>query len=317
MIKSRLKWCEVLKRINRGYPFLEPFHGTPMCFLSVSPFGREIIFKIKAGGILKSKQGLKKIQITAGKDGKEINLKCKEKELFPAFYEICNLIADCLQIQKLTPASAISESLAKLENILQKQKLPARERILGILGEIIFFNELLKYKKPEEVYEYWTGIKFEEHDFTCPTKDIEIKTTSKEVREHKITSITQLAPKTGRKLYLVSYMMTPGTGKKSFTLPELIKKISIKKGGKVIADQIQSKINFILDDSLSLGLCNKRYTLRQKPCGFHVDDNFPKITKDSLKNGAGLINDVTYNIVLEGIANNQSAKNYEQLFKSL
>ena len=91
-----------IEKNKKGYPFSEPFHGNPKCLLSVGPQGREIIFKIRQKDKINRINKHKKIQIMEARGGKEIHIKCQDKALFGAFYEICNLIADAVQSKKLS-----------------------------------------------------------------------------------------------------------------------------------------------------------------------------------------------------------------------
>jgi hypothetical protein len=317
MISTRLKWAEVLKRIKKGYPFSEPFHGNPKCLLSVGPQGREIIFKIRKQDKLSASNKHTKIQIMEARSGKEIHIKCQDKALFGAFYEICNVIADAVQSKKLRPLQAISESLSKFENILEKQKLPKSEAVIGILGELYFFNELLKKYKPSEAFQYWTGIEFEEHDFSCAEIDIEVKTTLKDERTHRITSINQLTPKPHRELMLISLMITPGAGKGSFSVVELINKISKETNEKPLIENIKRKINIILNDSLNSESCKRKFTLRKDPCCYPVDYEFPQITRKILGKRNHHISDVSYNIHLDGYNEKKAKFEYDKLLKNI
>lgn len=312
-MNKRLKWPEVLKRINRGVPFLEPFHGGPKCFLSVAPKAREIVFKIKASDKVISKNTHKNLEILEAKGGKEIHLKCTEKDLFPAFYEICNIIADAVQIKKLRPLNAIKEALLKFENILQKQKQPTRETILGLLGELYFFVELLEKNNGDKVMSYWTGVRFEEHDFTCQKVDIEVKTTTKDEREHRITSLNQLRPKDKRKLFLISYMVTPGQGKNSFSLLGLLNTIQRKTKLLGIKQQILDRISVFVDDLNNCKYIHQQYVLRRKPCCFPVNNEFPQITNKTLKTNLNQINDVSYTIYLDGLNENNASTAYAKI----
>jgi hypothetical protein len=315
MTLTRLRWSEVLRRLKRGIPFLEPFHGSPPCELSVSPNEKQIIFKIKAKDAIKALSTHSKIEILAAKGGKEIHLRCSDRDLFSPFYEICSGIADAVQIDKRKPFRAIRESLERFERILQKRKTLKKEFVLGLIGELYFFNELLISKNVASVYKYWTGIQSEEHDFTCPKDDYEIKTTTKEIREHRISSLTQLLPKHKRKLYLISYQLTPGLGSKSFSLNDLLCNIKKSPNGAEIWEKALNKIEVNSENILKSPEAQKKYVLRGNPCCFLVDSDFPKITNRTLKSNLQRLNDVTYNIVLENFSEDSGFKTYKNRIK--
>ena len=315
MTLIRLRWAEVLRRLKRGIPFLEPFHGTPSCELSVSPNQREIIFKIKAKDDIRTIKSHNNIQISTARGGKEIHLRCSEQDLYSPFYEICSGIADAVQTEKNKPAKAIKESLARFEKILQKRKNPTKEVIIGLIGELYFFNELIQKRNPALVFKYWTGIKSEEHDFTCPKDDYEIKTTLKEIREHRISSLNQLLPKHKRKLYLISYLLTPGLGNKSFSLKDLLDKIKHVAGGDEVTAKILNKIEVLSEDIIKSPETQKKYVLRRNPCCFVVDSKFPKIINKTIKKNIQQINDVNYNILLENYSDDSGFKMYKNRVK--
>ena len=315
MTLIRLRWAEVLRRLKRGIPFLEPFHGIPSCELSVSPNENEIIFKIKAWDDIRTLKSRGKIQISSDKNIKEIHLRCSEKDLYGPFYELCSGIADAIQIYKKKPTTAIKESLARFEKILQKRKSPAKEVIIGLIGELYFFNELIKKRNATLVFKYWSGINSEEHDFTCPNDDYEIKTTLKETREHKISSLNQLLPKYKRNLYLVSYLLTSGSGSKSFSLNDLLNNIKNARGGDEIVAKTLSKIEVFAGNITDSPDMEVRYLLRRKPCCYLVDAQFPKIIKTTLKANSHRINDVNYNIFLEGYAEETGFNVYKNRIK--
>jgi len=317
MTLTRLRWAEVLRRLKRGIPFLEPFHGDPLCELSVSPNEKEIIFKIKSIDDIRTLKSHSKIQISTARGGKEIHLRCSEKDLYSPFYEICSGIADAVQIDKSKPAKAIKESLARFEKILQKRKNPTKEVITGLIGELYFFNELIQKRNAALVFKYWTGIKSEEHDFTCPKDDYEIKTTLKEIREHRIGSLNQLLPKHKRKLYLISYLLTPGQGNKSFSLNDLLINIKKTRGGDAVIAKTLAKIDVFSEDIMKSPEIHKKYVLRRNPCCFVVDSKFPKIINTTLKLNIQRINDVSYNILLEDFSDEIGFKMYKNRVKCI
>jgi hypothetical protein len=224
------------------------------------------------------------------------------RTLVDAYPMLCAL-ADKVQIDKRPISSAIPEILASYERILEgAERLSAQEEI-GLIGELLLLAHLVSVLGDRSALECWLGPDKSEHDFSVDTFDLEVKTTSAEVRRHWVSSHTQLVASQGRALMLVSIQLTIGV-EGARTLGEAIRDLR----GKLAPDAL-GDFDKRLDERGWRDAHEKHYRrrwrLRSSPAAFVVDEVFPAITTTRLLR-AGLPVEryarLSYELDLSGLA---------------
>jgi hypothetical protein len=173
------------------------------------------------------------------------------------------------------------------------------EQQKGLIGELLFFNFLLKNNKTAaSILNAWTGADFEDKDFVFGSVGVEIKLTSSKHPKIKITSERQLDTENLTKLFLILYT-TEEVKENGFSLNSLVEQtrqsISINDE-RIFFNERLLILGYREDDREHY---NHMYSLK-KTFGFVVADDFPKIVKSQLPLG---IYNTSYSIELSAIEN--------------
>lgn len=188
-------------------------------------------------------------------------------------------------VDEMASGSNFKESVAKslnaMKELLVRRIKLSEEKITGLFGELLVLSHVILRDGEDAALGAWLGPQAEEHDFSFPQFDAEVKTTRSERRAHMIASETQLEPSPGRPLYLISLQITrAGDADGGQALPALIAETrsSLTEG--------LGPFNAALD---SLGwrdadeeLYRVAYRLRSGPRAYLVDSAFPAITSPRL-----------------------------------
>ena len=151
----------------------------------------------------------------------------------------------------------------------------------------------------------WRGWEAAEHDFDLGDTDLEVKTTTSERRQHRISSATQLVPTSGRDLRLMSIQVTQAAEHSQYAigLSDLVRRIA----GRIAEDDVRSEFFARLARTrwteATAAAYSDRFRLRSKPACFPVDETFPSITPaklESLGLGAEVV-ELTYMLDLSGL----------------
>ncbi|MGY2082796.1 PD-(D/E)XK motif protein [Blastococcus sp. SYSU DS0539] len=227
------------------------------------------------------------------------------QRFFAEAYPLLCSVADLVQVDSLTFAAAVKQSLASYHDLLAATgHMPVSEEV-GLYGELLVVLHLVSAVGPSTALSAWRGgDSVEEHDFGFPGDDVEVKTTTSESRRHWIGSLEQLEPTLGRPLWLLSVQVTGAGASEGRRLPDLI---------DVIADKLPPELRSVFD--ARLGATRYRpeqprdsfrlLRLRSAPACFRVDDNFPVLTRGLLRNGGAdvdRIRDVSYTVALDNMA---------------
>lgn len=101
---------------------------------------------------------------------------------------------DCLR--------ALDLSLSDFESLVAKSGQMSKEKAVGLFGELWVLHILLSRGIADIAC--WIGANRESHDFRLGSVELEIKTTTSNVRKHSIHGLNQLSPTPGHELHLVS-----------------------------------------------------------------------------------------------------------------
>lgn len=195
-------------------------------------------------------------------------------------------------------SKAIGQSISSIKALLQEFEVLSEFKVIGLIGELLVVLHLASVVGSDFAARAWLGPPRGEHDFSLETCDLEVKTTTSEKRLHRITSETQLVPSEGRDLYLLSIQLTAaGLAEPSFSLPELIEEArSLFPGGSNELELLLHEAGW--RDWYSEFL-DKRYRLRSSPQAYRIDEAFPAITPEIIRESvdhAELVQSVKYSV---------------------
>ncbi|MGH3927264.1 MAG: PD-(D/E)XK motif protein, partial [Pseudonocardiaceae bacterium] len=157
---------------------------------------------------------------------------------------------------------------------------------------------------PHDAMKAWRGgDEWEEHDLGLADDDVEVKTTTSDGRHHWISTLDQLQPTIGRKLWLLSIQLTGAGASKAARLPDVV---------ACVEEQLPSELQVSFQSRIARTHYRSTQTydsfrllrLRSTPACFLVDGDFPRIDRDILaRAGASVagIDEVNYAIRLDGM----------------
>ncbi len=200
--------------------------------------------------------------------------------LLEAYPALC-AVADRIQLDGLPLDRAVTEVLAGYHELLRGLGRLSDEEAVGLFGELLVLRWLGAGLGTGPALQAWQGPDGEEHDFCLSDLDVEVKSTTSEVRRHWIGSTTQLLPTLGRPLCLLSIQLT-GAGSGGSSLPELVETVRRVYEGDDLTrlNEILARIGW---SDMHAPLYGSRYRLRSAPLTFDVDAAFPAITPARLE----------------------------------
>jgi len=223
--------------------------------------------------------GLANIKVNSVVDdgAKFIEISTVGENLLHDGYAMLMTVADRIQLDGLAPLKALEETLALWESILASRLRLGTEAEIGLFGELLFLEGLLKAGVAGA--DAWRGGLREEHDFGFGEGDIEVKTTSGEHRQHRINGLGQLQETEGSSLWLLSIQITRGSDGQGRTLPELINDVR-DLGGDLGRKKIDENLSGAGWQNDQHDLYSDVWRLRSRPLLLRVDGSFPRITRD-------------------------------------
>jgi hypothetical protein len=220
------------------------------------------------------------------------------KDIFSLFIQ--NILED------ITESVTENEALVVTLNIISKwKKLFDKinfngltiEQQKGLIGELLFFNYLLKNNKCASIIlNAWTGADFEDKDFTFGSAGVEIKLTSSKHPKINITSERQLDGENLNTLFLILYT-TEEVKQNGFSLNSLVeqtRKNIPTNEERIFFDERLVLLGYHEDDREHY--C-KMYSLK-KTFSFRITAEFPRIVRSQLPFG---IYNVAYSIELSAV----------------
>jgi hypothetical protein len=316
-----LRWESFAERIRDGLPSLEPIKGLPRVILFITDGGRRIGVRFFTSSKADLSSPLAEIEILKVGSGAQAALEVStgNPDLFQDFYALCCTVADRVQVDREPVESALRKTLSSWAALIRQKSLLSDSGQTGLFGELLFLKRIAKVIGWPSAVDTWQGPKSEEHDFTLPAIDVEVKSTRGESRIHTIGSLTQLIPKVGRRLAIASVQLTQGVGKDSQSLPQLI--ASVISAASSVAPQT---VNTIRDRLAQLGWADEdasqyrtSYHLRAPLAAILIDKNCPAIVPDTIS-GLGpariaRIEKVTYAVNLDGLGVLDGSKQFDRL----
>lgn len=220
------------------------------------------------------------------------------KDIFSLFIQ--NILED------ITPTISEKEALDATLSVVSKWKKLfdkinfnglSLEQEKGLLGELLFMNNLFKLKSGACILDAWTGPDNEDKDFRFGAVGVEVKLTSAKYAKIKITNEGQLDMQNLDDLFLILFVVEE-VKEKGISLNKIIDEIKYK------LEPQQDQINFFNERLMAVGYFeddrdnyNRQYSINQEYL-YSVSDKFPRIIKSQLPVG---VYNTSYNIELSAI----------------
>ena len=149
------------------------------------------------------------IEVFVLTENKELNIYLIDNELkdiFSLFIEniIVEIIDATTENEAITITSNVIQKWKKLFDKINQEGLTVEQQ-KGLLGELLFLNELMDNFNPDYVLSCWTGPDFEDKDFTFGSTCFEVKFTTSKIPRIKITSERQLDTLNISNLFLANF----------------------------------------------------------------------------------------------------------------
>lgn len=292
--------------LGGGVPVALPVAGAPATLIFIEPRVPELGLRIEIGAEGDAPDtGLRNIFARiAFRDGRRyFEVVVTAPELFHDAYPVLCSVADRVQLGRMSPARALRATLDGMSSLLRTPDSLSREREIGLFGELLVLGGLVDGLGVATAVEAWCGGLAEEHDFGLPALDVEVKTTTSESRMHWIESLTQMVPKVGRPLWLVSHQLTAAGAGTGSSLPGLVKVISARIGPGRHQDDFENALTHAGWRNEHRERLTTRWTRRSASRGYLVTDTFPRLTPDDLRARGVVIDripEIRYRIGLDG-----------------
>lgn len=105
---------------------------------------------------------------------------------------------------------AIQRAIIDLEEFLSKQRDISEETEIGLVGELVTLERLIRRDGPLAV-EYWRGPQRDRHDFRFAGFEVEVKTTAAGSRHHWFSDLSQVLPSERFSLFVLSIHLVRST----------------------------------------------------------------------------------------------------------
>lgn len=282
---ARLSGEDVEAYFQAGFPTRRKVLDVPETYLEFDPLQEEIRLRAPASQTDLELTGFERITVQLVDElgvGQWVELRVDAEDKHHEAYLVLASVVDLMR-GGLSFAAAIFESVDSFRELLRRKQKLTEEAQIGLFGELLMVEHVLKKMPAEDVISAWLGPEKEEHDFVFNGFDAEVKTTRGEARVHLITSSTQLEPTLAQPLYLVSVQVTGGgLAEKGRTLDAQI---------GIVREFLNPQLARVFQDRLKrlgwndgeMDLYPKRWALRTGPRVYLVDGSFPAITTSRLQ----------------------------------
>ncbi|MFD2417303.1 PD-(D/E)XK motif protein [Amycolatopsis pigmentata] len=281
-----------------------PIEGTPPIRLFIDPYQPAVGIRCHDDGSSPETE-LDHLRVrTIHHDGTpKIEIAITEQALFIDGYPVLCAIADRVQLGGSRLASALSETVRFLGQLLHRTDGMSQDAEIGLFGELLFLLGLLGTVGTETGVQAWLGPETEEHDFSLRGLDLEVKTTSAERRRHWISSVSQLEAKPNRDLWFVSQQVTQ-TGTGGRTLAELVEVVRTRVGASTVRTLFEERLDASGWRGTFATRLRRQWLRRSEAATYRVDTDFPRLSEPALRlptTATGRIVQVRYEIDLTGV----------------
>lgn len=315
-----LSWAHVDNRIASNTSFRDPVAGSPDADLFYDAYRGELGVSIESESELLPSIEPSSFSVEIFRGSKNsLVIRNLEPRLNREFYDFCVDILDGAQIGGLDPSRAVDAAWSSWMRLLDSKSVLSDEKQLGLLGELWLLQRVSESHGWTTALDSWHEDTNSEHDFCLPNFDIEVKTTTSENREHIISSLNQLSPVPGRRLYLLSIQFTraaSGTAD-AFSLADTIHSIQAKLAPLELLNLFNDRIQAVGCKTEHIRHYGKLYLQRSAPRLMMVDEYFPRLTPALLQTLGDSISTrvrgVQYRINVDGLGYEDDSEEFLQL----
>ena len=231
-------------------------------------------------------------------EGKFIKIICKDTSLNEIFIFFTSRLIDFIS-DGSTPTMATKEAINEVKKMIRGGgPLPPENEIIGLLGELLFVEQITKTNP--SLWEGWYGQDKKIKDFSYGNLDVEIKSSSYSGEETiTINNLKQLELIPDKSLFLVHFIFNSNPLGK-YSVPYLVDKISSQVDDKEGFKERISQSKYKEDDREKWS--EKKYDLTKSSL-YEVNDSFPRINRQSFKNSKipESISKITYELSLNSV----------------
>jgi hypothetical protein len=231
------------------------------------------------------------------------------------FFHFATAVAERVLVDRCPAMEAVALELQCFTDLLQRKTLLGLEREIGLLGELLFLERLVRTGGGGAL-DSWLGPTGEPHDFRVNSVEFEVKTTLAPHRVHTIHGAEQLVASQSCSLYLVSVLLGPPGATAGFSLADKVAALSghfdSLPGRLTQFETALTACGFHTADSQHY---TRRYAMR-RPLGIvRVDSSFPAITRPiiqrALESLASRIESLQYEVNIEGLEQDEGTAAFE------
>jgi hypothetical protein len=208
-----------------------------------------------------------------------------DDQLKDIFYKFCEDIIESTRLNKKSDgfAPAVDRWNTWINFFSKSALLLSENEVLGLIGEIYFLQNVMIEKYGNEIaLDSYIGADRAHKDFEVQDTWYEIKSIHNGVRSVKISSIEQLDAHIDGTLEIITFDQSTTTYEGNITLNKLISSFrnTLERKWQLLFDEKMRKASYLEDERYDeynfLLVSIDEYT---------VNDDFPKLTKDSLPTG--------------------------------
>jgi hypothetical protein len=316
------EWRTIEYLLSSGASFLEPVTGITNCAIAYDLSYQRLSVEIPVFSEELPKSLPRSLNFRIGENGgvKRLLVSCDTRELFRSFYDFIHEILELVHAGTHLPNEAVDDAWSKWGLLIERQSALSREKQVGLIGELWFLQRIANEHGWQFALDSWHKTAVSEHDFCLRSTDIEVKTTTNELRTHMIGSLMQLEPSYGRDLYLLSIQITSASmmASDSFSLASSVEAImnQIAKYPSNLDSFVQRLEQAGWQES-HMNFYDSAFVMRSKSRLVSVDNGCPRVINTTL---AGLtaemrarIDSVSYRIDVTGLGFEDGETSYERV----
>lgn len=304
------------KYIAVGLPIEQPVLADPDLRLVFDPQPERLGLRLRISGdrLPPQTSALRNITVRAVliSGFRYVEVLTDSPELFRAIYALINDVVVRINDGQKDGLRALEASLSAFQALVAQVTQLSRERAVGLLGEMIVLEQLLLAGVCDE--KCWIGADKECHDFRLERHELEVKTTTTNVREHVIHGLNQLSPSPDHSLSLVSIRLGNPGGSGGRSLNDLIDAIRLQLQAHAGCTKFDRMLLVAGYDPTHFE-CSVRYQLNAAIADVPIERDFPAVSYSWLAKTlgaepAGRIRDVNLTLNVEGLGTPFDATNY-------
>lgn len=288
-----LKKDRMFRRVNSSHPI--------DIFIGYDDDGRATM-SVKENGKNKKVKSTKYIEATLTKNINQdmyLNFTLLDESMYSIFLRFCDdLIISSINVKKQNAINFMIDRWNIWRNIFKDKntKVLTDKEIVGLIGELLFLEKLIKKIGEKNAIESWNGPNKTSKDFELEDSWYEIKTKNRTSLDITISSIEQLDSEINGYLVVNSIEKASSLNENSINLNKIVNRILNTLSNYDV------KLKF-MDKLLEIGYleCDYyddiNYTVLKTEI-YLVEKDFPRMRESDLKDG---IIGISYKIVIEMI----------------